>query len=79
MISPAHFAPSSLPIDVKQTILDQNKGSRDLNHLIGKKHTDIDDINFAAMVEEIKNQDALKKIDIADYLPELWSLIRRSF
>lgn len=76
VINPAYFASTSLPLSVKQKILSQFRDSKDLKHLLGNPHTSQDDTNFELAMKEITRQDGLKKINIADYLPELCDLIK---
>jgi sulfatase maturation enzyme AslB (radical SAM superfamily) len=67
---PAYFSPTALPKEVKK-LLNNPIVSID-NHSI------IDDENFIAACNEIKNQDTLKNIKINDYLPEFYDLIPTS-
>lgn len=64
---PAYFSPTALPKEVKSYL---NNPIITLND-----HSDLDDKNFIAACNEIKNQDVLKNIKIEDYLPEFYDLI----
>ena len=67
---PACFSPTALPKEVKSQL---NNPIIPLND-----HSDLDDENFIAACNEIKNQDTLKNIKINDYLPEFYDLIPTS-
>jgi hypothetical protein len=60
---PAYFSINSLPKSIKDKLLDVQE--------LFRPHTPVDDENFLKAVEEIKRQDALKKISIRDYMPEI--------
>jgi organic radical activating enzyme len=68
---PAHFKPSSLPIEVKNYLVSQNN---QLECLL--THCDQDDINFETMKQVIAEQDRWKSININDFLPEFVELIQ---
>jgi len=71
VINPSYFQPSALPAEIKKIICDNDK---ELNQFIGD-HKEQDDINFKEMLRQIKKQDDLKKINIKNYLPEVYDLI----
>ena len=64
---PAYFSPAALPKEVREQLN---------NPIVAfDTHSIIDDENFIAACNEIKNQDTLKNIKIKDYLPEFYDLI----
>lgn len=77
VITPAYFRPSALPKSVKEQIFDKFGRTNDLTAFIGS-HTDQDDLDFRAGLEELQKQDLMKKISYKDYLPEFYELIKSS-
>jgi hypothetical protein len=71
---PIWLQPRALSLPIKQ-LLKEKLSSSDYNTFIGPFHTEQDQQNFESMLVETKKQDALKKIQMADYMPELASLL----
>jgi len=65
---PSYFSPQCLPIEVKRQM--------GIPFVEPKNHTDEHDEQFRLACREIREQDKLKKIDIADYLPEFYEIIQ---
>lgn len=72
--TPAWLQPRALPQKIKK-VLKQQLTPLDYNAFIGPIHTDQDQINFETMLEQIKVQDTAKKIEMKNYLPELYQLL----
>ena len=71
---PSWLQPQALPESVK-TVLKTKLSKSDYNTFIGPIHTDQDQQNFELMLDQIKIQDTAKKIQMKDYLPELYQLL----
>lgn len=69
--NPVWFSCNSLPISIK------NKLSIEAQQLL-RPHESQDDYNFSLFLKNVDQQDKLKKISMADYMPELSSLIREN-
>lgn len=74
---PAWLQPSALPIEVKN-YLKTSLSDSDYNTFIGNNHSDQDQLNFKTFLNEIKQQDNAKGINLKDYLPELAQMINWS-
>jgi organic radical activating enzyme len=72
--NPSWLRPSALPESIKQ-VLKRQLSQIDYNTFIGPIHTDHDQRNFQTMLEQIEIQDASKKIQMKNYLPELHSML----
>lgn len=72
--NPSWLRPSALPESIKR-VLKRQLSSTDYNTFVGPIHTDQDQRNFQIMLDQIKKQDAYKKIQMKDYLPELYSML----
>jgi len=59
---PLYFSPQCLPVEVKKKI--------DVPFINSENHITAHDEQFIKACEELREQDQLKEIDIADYLPE---------
>lgn len=68
---PVWFSCNSLPMSIK------NKLSIEAQQLL-RPHEPQDDYNFSLFLKNVNQQDNLKKISIADYLPEMSNLIREN-
>lgn len=69
---PTHFRPAALSLDVKEKIKQHTDHPEVLNFLGG--HTTSDEQDFVNARTEIQKQDAIKGINIAEYLPEFANL-----
>jgi MoaA/NifB/PqqE/SkfB family radical SAM enzyme len=71
---PSYLQCGSLSAPIKK-ILKQQLSADDYNAYIGPIHTEDNQKNFNLMLDQIKIQDQVKKIQIKDYLPELANLL----
>jgi hypothetical protein len=67
---PEYFQPTALPRAVKDLIRDKN------NNKFIETHNENDDLLFDQFVVKIKEQDRLKQINIKDYLPEFYNIVK---
>ena len=72
--NPSWLRPKALPESIK-TILKSRLDPADYTTFIGLTHTEQDQQNFYLMLEQTKLQDKAKKINMSDYLPELYQLL----
>jgi len=72
--NPSWLQPRALPVSIKK-ILKRQLSAVDYNTFIGPIHTDQNQQNFQTMLEQIKKQDASKKIQMKTYLPELYNML----
>jgi hypothetical protein len=71
--NPIWLRPKALPESIK-TLLKSHLAAADYNTFIGPTHTEQDQQNFYLMLEQTRLQDRAKKINMSDYLPELYQL-----
>jgi organic radical activating enzyme len=72
--NPTWFQPRALSESIKK-LLKLQLSAVDYNTFVGPIHTDRDQQNFQIMLEQIKKQDTSKKIQMKDYLPELYNIL----
>lgn len=72
--TPSYFSPRALPVEVKQVLKDRLT-EQDYLTFIGDQHTEQDQRNYERFLDNISKQDAVKKIRLRDYVPELADLI----
>lgn len=70
---PAYFAPSALSDTIKQEILARTNNST--VQMLLQNHSEQDQQLFERFCENVRLQDAMKKISVADYLPEMATLL----
>jgi len=68
--SPDYFRPTSLPKKIKDQIVDNN------NLIFISTHNENDDLLFQDFLCKITEQDNLKNIQMQDYVPEFYNLIK---
>jgi hypothetical protein len=71
--NPSWLRPKALPESIKP-LLKSHLAAADYNTFIGPTHTEQDQQDFNLMLEQTKLQDRAKKINMSDYLPELYQL-----
>ena len=66
--NPSYFAPGNLPPHVKQILMERTRYPQNMGAFLGCGSYTLS--NWKKLWQEIDRQDRLKKISIADYLPE---------